>query len=190
MDCSPPGSYVHGILQARILERVAISFSRDLPDPGIEFVSLVSLALAGRFFISWAVSEALYFLERLNNNILYLYTIIFSSIHLSMDVLVISTSSVQLSHSVVSDSLWPHGLQHSRLPCPSPTPGAYWNSCPSSRWYHPTISSSAVPSLPAFSLSQDQGLSRWVSSSYLVAQVLEFQLQHQSFQWIFRIDFL
>jgi len=52
MDCSPPGSYVHGILQARILERVAISFSRDLPDPGIEFMSLVSLALAGRFFIS------------------------------------------------------------------------------------------------------------------------------------------
>ena len=160
MDCSPPGSYVHGILQARILERVAISFSRDLPDPGIEFMSLVSLALAGRFFISWAVGEALYFLERLNNNILYLYTIIFSSIHLSMDVLVVSTSSVQLNHSVVSDSLWPHGLQHSRLPWPSPTPGAYWNSCPSSRWYHPTISSSAVPSLPVFSLSQDQGLSR------------------------------
>ena len=52
MDCGTPGSNVHGILQARILERVAISFSIDLPDPGIEFVSLVSLALAGRFFTS------------------------------------------------------------------------------------------------------------------------------------------
>ena len=53
--------------------------------------------------------------------------------------------SVQFSCSIVSDSLWPHGLQHSRLPCPSPTPGAYPNSCPLSRWCHPTISSSVVP---------------------------------------------
>ena len=45
----------------------------------------------------------------------------------------------------MSDSLWPHGLQHTRPPCPSPTPRAYSNSCPSSRWYHPTISSSVVP---------------------------------------------
>ena len=51
----------------------------------------------------------------------------------------------QFSHSVVSDSLWPHGLQHARPPCPSPTPGAYSNSCPSSRWCHPTISSSVIP---------------------------------------------
>ena len=54
-------------------------------------------------------------------------------------------SSVQFSHSIMSDSLWPHGLQHARLPCPSPAPGAYSNSCPSSRWCHPTISSSAIP---------------------------------------------
>ena len=43
------------------------------------------------------------------------------------------------------DSLWPHGLQHTRLPCPSPTLGAYSNSCPSSWWCHPTISSSVIP---------------------------------------------
>ena len=49
-----------------------------------------------------------------------------------------------LSRSVMSDSLWPHGLQHSRLPCPSPTPGACSNSCPVSRWCHPTISSSVA----------------------------------------------
>ena len=50
-----------------------------------------------------------------------------------------------LSHSVVSDSLWPHGLQHSRLPCPSLSPWVYSNSCPLSQWCHPTISSSVVP---------------------------------------------
>ena len=54
-------------------------------------------------------------------------------------------SSVQFSHSVVSDSLRPHGLQHARPPCPSPTPGVYTNSCPLSWWCHLTISSSVVP---------------------------------------------
>ena len=52
---------------------------------------------------------------------------------------------VLFSRSVVSDSLWPHKLQHSRPPYPSPTPGVHSNSCPSSRWCHPTISSSAIP---------------------------------------------
>ena len=72
-------------------------------------------------------------------------------------------SSVQFSRSVVSDSLWPHESQHPRPPCPSPTPGVYSNSCPSSRWCLPTISSSVTPfsscpqSLPAsgsFPMSQ------------------------------------
>ena len=54
-------------------------------------------------------------------------------------------SSVQCSWSVVSDSLWPHGLRHARPPCPSPTPGACSSSCPSSQWCHPTISSSVIP---------------------------------------------
>ena len=53
-------------------------------------------------------------------------------------------SSVQFSHSVVSDSLRPHEPQHARPPCPSPTPGVHPNSCPSSRWCHPAISSSVV----------------------------------------------
>ena len=52
---------------------------------------------------------------------------------------------VQFSCSVLSDYLWPHGLQHTRLPCPSPTPGACSNSCPSSQWCHPTISLSVIP---------------------------------------------
>ena len=59
-------------------------------------------------------------------------------------VSVILESSVQFSHSVVSDSLWPHELQHAGTPCPTPTPGAYPNSCPLSQWCHPTISSSVV----------------------------------------------
>ena len=53
--------------------------------------------------------------------------------------------SVQFSCSVVSNSLWPHGLQHARLPCPSPAPRSCSNSCPLSQWYRPTISSSVVP---------------------------------------------
>ena len=54
-------------------------------------------------------------------------------------------SSVQFSRSVLSYSLWPHGLQHGKLPCPSPTPRAYSNSCPLSQWCHPIISSSIIP---------------------------------------------
>ena len=76
---------------------------------------------------------------------------------------VILISRVQFSRSVLSDSLWPHESQHTRPPCPSQTPGVYSNSCPSSRWCHPAISSSVVPfsscpqSLPAsgsFPMSQ------------------------------------
>ena len=58
VDCSPPGSSVHGILQARILEWVAIPFSGDLPDPGVEPGSLMLLALAGRWFITRTAGEA------------------------------------------------------------------------------------------------------------------------------------
>ena len=88
-------------------------------------------------------------------------------------------SSIQC-RSVASDSLWPHGLQHARLPCPSPTPGACSNLCPSSRWCHPTISSSVIPfsclqSFPAsgsFPMSQffesgGQGIGASASASVL-----------------------
>ena len=171
-------------------------------------------------------------------------------------------------------SLWPHGLQHARPPCPSPTPRVYFNSCPLSWWCHPTISSSVVPlssclqsfpasgksitflvsqfftsvqfssvqfilvaqscptlchpmnrstpglpvhhhlpefiqthvhrvrdatqpshprpspSPPALNLSQHQGLFQWVISSHQMTKVLEFQLQHQSFQWTPLTDLL
>ena len=101
-------------------------------------------------------------------------------------LVLLEIGSDQFSHSVVSDSLWPHGLQHTRLPCPSPTPGAYSNSCPSSQWCHPTISSSVIPfssclqSFPAsgsFSMSQfftSSGQSIRVSAS---ASVLPMNIQ-------------
>ena len=57
----------------------------------------------------------------------------------------VSFSSVQFSHSVMSDSLWPHESQHTRPPCPSPTPGVHSDSRPSSQWRHPAISSSVIP---------------------------------------------
>ena len=66
--------------------------------------------------------------------------------------LFIKISSVQFSCSVVSDSLWPHGLQHASPPCLSSTPGVSSNSCPLSRWYHPTISSSVIPFSPTPSI--------------------------------------
>ena len=83
-----------------------------------------------------------------------------------------------------------HGLQHTRPPCPSPTPRIYSNPRPLRRGDatqppHPLSSPS-----PAFNLSLHQGLFKWISSLYQVAKVLEFQLQHQFFPWIFRIDFL
>ena len=90
------------------------------------------------------------------------------------------------------DSLWSHELQHARPPCPSPTPGVYQTHVcwvgdaiqPS----HPLLS----PSPPAFNLSQHQGFFffQWVSCSHQVAKVLEFQLQHQCFQWTPRTDLL
>ena len=94
-----------------------------------------------------------------------------------------------LVSSVVSDSLLPHEPQHARPPCPSPTPGVYSNSCPLSWWCHPTISSSVIP-FSSFQSLQHQNLFQWVSSSHQVGKLLEFQLQHQSFQWTPRTDFL
>ena len=102
-------------------------------------------------------------------------------------------SSVQFSHSVVSNSLQPYGLQYTRLPCPSPTPTACSNSCPSvSDAIQPSHPLSS-PSLPVFNLSQHQGLFQWVSSSHQVAtpqNVMHYEtrkrssLNSQLLQWV------
>ena len=94
------------------------------------------------------------------------------------------------SRQVVSDSLWPHGLQHTLFSCPLPSPGVCPSSCPLHQWCHPASSSSVThfsscpPSFPAsgsFPIS-------WLFISG--AKVSELQFQHQSFHWVFRIDFL
>ena len=95
----------------------------------------------------------------------------------------------------MSDSLWPHEPQHASPPCPSPIPEftqthVHWVS-DAIQPFHPLSS----PSPPALNLSQYQGLFKWISSLHQVAEVLEFQLQHQSFQWTlrmisFRMDWL
>ena len=77
-----------------------------------------------------------------------------------------------------------------RLPCPSSIPRACSNSCPSSQWCHPTISSSVIPFSFCLQSFPASGSFQRVGSSYQIAKVLELQLQNQSFQWIFRVDFL
>ena len=99
---------------------------------------------------------------------------------LCSNFIVLSFSSVQVSHSVVSDSLRPHELQHARPPCPSPSPGVHSDSRPSSQWCHPAISASVVPfsfcpqSLPAsesFPMSQ---LFSWGGQSTGVSALASF----------------
>ena len=160
MDYSPPGSSVHGILQARILEWVAMPFSPgDLPNPGVKRRSFLSPALAGRFFTTSATWKAQI------------------------------KASVQFSHSVMS-TLDP-------MDCSTTGFLSLTNSqsllklmsiasCDAIQPSHPLSS----PFPPSFNLSQHLGLFQWVNSSHQAAKVLEFQLQHQSFQWIFRTDFL
>ena len=87
---------------------------------------------------------------------------------------------VQFSRSVVSDSLRPHGLQHTRPPCPSPTPGVHWDSRPSNQWCHPAISSSVVhfsscpQSLPASGSFPVSQLFTWGGQSTGVSALASF----------------
>ena len=107
------------------------------------------------------------------------------------------TVSIQLS-SVAQPCLglcWPHGLQHTRLPCSSPTPGAYSDSCPSSQWCHLPSHPWLSPSSPAFHLSQHQGLFKWLRSSHQVAKDWSFSFSiSPSKEYLglisFRIDWL
>ena len=97
---------------------------------------------------------------------------------------------VLFSLSAVSSSLWPHGLQHTRLFCPSVSSRVWLNSRQLSWWYHPTISSSVAPSPPSLNLSQHQGLFQRVGSFNQWPKYWGFRIQFKSFQWIFRTDFL
>ena len=95
----------------------------------------------------------------------------------------VNLACMQIMHAKSLQScltLWPHGLQPSRLLCPPLSPRVCSHSCPFTQWCYLTISSSASISPFAFSLSQHQGLSQWVGSSHQVAKVLELQRQHHS----------
>ena len=98
--------------------------------------------------------------------------------------------SLLFSCSVMFDSMRPHGLQHARLPCPSLSSRVCSDSCLLSQWCIQPSHPLSTPSPLALNLSQHQGLFQWVNSFHQVAKLLELQLQHQSFQWIFGADFL
>ena len=107
-------------------------------------------------------------------------SLIISSVQFSLSVMSDSFSSVQFSRLVVSDSLWPHESQHTRPPCPSPTPGVHWDSRPSSQWCHPDISSSVIPfsscpqSLPASESFPTCQLFTWGGQSTGVSALASF----------------
>ena len=145
-----------GLFQQEYWSRWPFSPPGDFPNPGI-----VTPALAGRFFTTELPGKPPGL----------------CSLAAKYDPLTISLLS--FSYSVVSYSLQTHGLQHARPPCPSPSPRVYSNSCPSSQWCHPTISSSIIPfsyclqSFPAsgsFQMSQffasgGQNIEVWASAS-------------------------
>ena len=156
MACSPPGSSVHGILQARILEWVAIPFSRVIRShhqlKGIDVFWIVKDQHLQNFsvFMFWVCSDSTLTYQWNYQGHSQKWSIIpFQGLFPHTATVWLQSNfkmpSVQFSRSGVSNSLQPHGLQHARPPCPSPTPGAHPNSCPLSRWCHPTISSSVVP---------------------------------------------
>ena len=144
MDCSLPGSSVHGISQERILEWVAISFSRGSSQPRDQ----------------WCFSTFI-------STVFKSYRIVSVSYHDEDLSLVPNFNTISLlllfSHSVVSNSLRPHGL-HARLPCPSSSPRVCSNSSPLNQWCHPTILSSIIPFSPCLHFFPASGsfLMRWL----------------------------
>ena len=199
MDCGPPGSSVYGFLHRQ--DNGVDCFSNGVfLTQRLNWVSCI----VGTIFTIWATREAQMSLTWSSMEIFESNVSLNSKIRevLSWRSCILmkrlehrriqyrrgaKVDRVQFSSvTVVSDSLQPHGLQHTRLPCSSPTLGPCSDLCPLSQWFHPTISSSS----PAFNLSQHQSLFQWVSTLHQVAKVLQLQLQHQFFQWIFRADFL
>ena len=184
MEYSLPGSSVHGILQARILEWAAMPSSRTSSSPrDWTHTSFI----AGRFFTYQAAWKAPYIeiftAKILNSNKRMFRTSL--KLHYKGNCSVQFSSVAQLCLTLwdCMDCSMPGLPIHCQLPEFTQT---------LVRWVGDAIQPShplSSPS-PTFNLYQPQGLSKWVSSSHQVAKVLDFQLQHQSFQWIFSIDFL
>ena len=169
IDYSLPGSSAHGIFQTRILEWVTISFSRG---SSRQWSNPHLLCL-----LHWQADSLPLFQPRKPSSLWAWAN------HLIMCEIIIICKmqiSFQLSRSVMSDNLRPHESQHARPPCPAPTPRVHSDSCPSSQWCHPAISSSVVPSsscpqsLPAsesFPMSQ---LFAWGGQSTGVSALASF----------------
>ena len=202
IDSSPPGSAVPGVLQARTLEWVAISFSAWKWKVKVKSLSLVRL-LATPWTATYQVPPPMWFsrqeywsglplpsphFQHHSSKASILQGLAFFTLQVSypsmtggktntsamltffnkmMSLLFQYTVSVQFSHSVVSHSLWPHGLQHSSLPCPLPTPGACANPFQSSQWCPLIISSSVIPfssCLQSFPASGSFPMSQFINS--------------------------
>ena len=161
-NCSPPGSSVHGPLQARIWEWVAKLSSRGSSQPRDR--TCVS-CIAGGFFSCWAIEES------------ELTTCIF-------DIQFSSVAQLCLTLCHPRNRNTPGLPAHHQLP--EFTQTLVHRVGDAIQPSHPLSS----PSPPALNLSQYQGLFKWISSSHQVAKVLEFQLQHQSFQWTPRTNIL
>ena len=171
MGCSLPGSSVHGILQARIYVPYLGAYVYLLLNHVDVWQKTTKLCKA--IILKFKNKKFFKKLKKRNTEVGYhgLLQVIF------LTKIKCQISSVQFSHSVMSDSLGPHESQHSRPPCPSPTPRVHSNSHPSSRWYHTQPSHPLLsPFPPAPNPSQHQSLSQWVNFSHEVAKVLEFQL--------------
>ena len=125
VDCGLPGSSVHGDSPGKNTGVGCMPSSRGSSQPRDR--TQVS-CIAGGFFTNWATRETPKRITFLNTN----------NAQLEFEVKDAATMLL-FSQSVMSDSLWPHGLKHGSLPCPSPFPRACLSSCPLSRWYHPTF---------------------------------------------------
>ena len=180
MDCSLPGFFIHGIFQTSILECISISYSSIcihththiyihthahvyiliMPQNQLNNLELV-VKLGGECFWWYGVTGVIVVRNCAKMMPQSLWNVFCSFCPCYPDHcschhhIMVQFSSVQFSRSVISDSLWPHESQHARPPCASPTPGVHSDSCPSSQWCHPAISSSVIPfsscpqSLPA-----------------------------------------
>ena len=124
------------------------------------------------------------FLRVLSKHGVYFYKLFSSNQRLRLflfDRTKLVSISVQFSCSAVFNSLWPHGLYYTRIPCPPPTPGTCSNSCPSSWWCHPTISFSVIPFSSCFQSFPTSGsfqMSQFFASG---GQGVGVSVQHQSF---------
>ena len=146
--------WAHGILQARILEWVAMPLSRGSSQPRDR---TYIFCIAGSFFTVWATREA------------HQFSSVAQSYPTLWDPMNCSTPGLPVHHQL---------LEFTQI-------HVHWIG-DAIQLSHPLSS----PSPPALNLSQHQGLFKWVSSSHQVTKVLEFQLQHQSFQWTFRTNLL